>query len=502
MKKFMKDRNIGYPLMLVSLLIFASLAAYLATDAERAGRVINTMFAVSTNNLGTIILCFGASAIIFCVYVMLKYGKIKLGNEKAAYSYPAYMAMLMAAALGSAAVNMSLVEWSWYYAYPGLGMEPLSQTAAEFSLTYSMFHWGILSWAIYGMAAIPVCYAYHVRRLDALRFSAVCEYMIGDKPYAKVIGKIVDFLFVISLVGGTVVTLGVGIPILSSGIGRIFGFAPTFATNIIVTLFIASLFSLSSYVGLEKGMKKISGAAMYIAIVFMAALLFVGPTQFILKNFTNSLGLMFQNYIQMTLWTDPISNGGFPEAWTIFYIIWGVAYATLVSLFVAKISRGRTLGEMIFGVVFGGSMGCWVFFGVNSGFALDLQLSGKFDVVKSMAEIGQSETIIRILSYTPFGIFGVIVFIVMAILFLATTMDSAAFTLSATTTKHLSQGENTSPMLRLFWCIVIALTPLAMTFIKAPFSSLQTLSIIAALPFTVVIILMALKSLKWLKEDE
>lgn len=261
------------------------------------------------------------------------------------------------------------------------------------------------------------------------------------------------------------------------------------------------MFTLSSYVGIEKGMKMLSSFNVYAAVVFILALLFTGPTRFILNEITNGLGLMLQNYVSMSLWTDPVEQGGFPEAWTIFFYAFGIVYATLMAIFITKVSRGRTIRQMICSVMFGGGCGCFVFFGINGSFSMNLQLTGKLDVVKVLFEEGNAGAIIAVLDKTVFGIIGIIAFVIITVLFLATSLDSAAYSLSVSSTKEIKEDGNTSPMLRLFWCGTLALIPLCMNFIGAPLNTLQTITIITSLPFIIVIICMTKGLFTWLRED-
>lgn len=497
----MKNKNIDISLLIGSLILIIFVVAAMALNPEQANSTIYSIFGLVTNNLGTFMLWFGFISFIYCLVVAVKFGKIKLGEGKPEFSLFQYLSMMICAGLGSACVIWSFVEWAFYYAGPALGIEASSPLAAEYATAYNFYHWGFIPWAMFMIATIPVAYAFHVRKIPALRFSSICEAMMGERPYTKVVGKFIDFVFVFCVVGGLGVTLGLGIPVIAGGLGTIFGFTPTFTTNIIVTIAIAAIFSLSSYVGIEKGMKKLSTINIYAAIVFIIALLVTGPTIFILKQITNGVGIMLQDFIRISLNTDPVNNGGFPEGWTIFFIAFGIVYATLMALFITKVSRGRTIGEMIYSVIFGGSIGCFVFFGINGSYSMSLQLTGELDVVDVLFSQGNAATIMEVLSHTPFGILSVIIFVVITILFLATTLDSAAFSLSATSTKVLSEDGNTSPMLRLFWCVTLALVPLCMNYIGASLNALQTLTIVTSLPFIVVIILMTKGWFRWLKED-
>lgn len=500
----MKNKNTDLPLMLISLLLIIIAVALLAIFPEQGTVFIKSVFTSITDNLGVPILWFGFIVFLYCCYMAFsRHGNVKLGNvdDKPDYTMFQYLSMMICAGLGSAAVIWSFVEWAFYYAGPAQGIEGGTVAAAEWATAYNLFHWGFTPWAMFVVAAIPVAYAFHVRKVPALRFSTICESMIGDKPYARPIGRLIDFFFVFCVVGGLSVTLGLGIPAISSGLGKIFNFTPNFTVNVIVTLVIATIFSLSSYIGIDKGMKVLSTINIYAAIVFILALLFTGPTRFILKQISTGLGLMLQNYVVMSLWADPINNGGFPEAWTIFFYAFGIVYATLMALFITKVSRGRTMRQMICSVMFGGGGGCFVFFGINGSFSMNVHLTGKMDVVSTLFAEGNGPTIFKVLDYTVFGIAGVIVFLVVMILFLATTLDSAAFSLSAASTKQLSDDENTSPTLRLFWCVTLTLVPLCMNFIGASLNNLQTLTIVTSLPFILVLIGMTKGLFTWLKED-
>lgn len=498
----MNNKKIDVPLMAVSLILIITAVVLLALFPQSGTKFISNLFSLITNNLGTPILWFGFLVFVYCTYMAFsKYGRIKLGEGEAEFSMFQYLSMMICAGLGSACVIWSFVEWAYYYSSPAQGLEPSGDHAAEWATAYNLFHWGFIPWAMFVVLAIPVSYAFHCKKIPALRFSIICEHMLKGKPYAKVVGKFVDYLFVFCVVGGMSVTLGLGIPVISTGLGNIFGFEVSFGVNVFVTLGIAAIFTLSSYVGIDKGMKKLSSLNVYVAIIFILALLFTGPTRFILKEITNGLGIMLQNFVGISLWTDPINDSGFPENWTIFFYSFGIVYATLMAIFITKISKGRTLRQMICSVIFGGSAGCFVFFGINGSFSMNLQLSGKMNVVQVLLEDGNSETIIGILDHTVFGIIAVIVFVIVTILFLATSLDSAAFSLSACSTKSLSENENTSPILRLIWCIALALIPLCMNFIGASLNTLQTITIITSLPFIVVIICMTKGLFTWLKED-
>lgn len=498
----MKTKNINLSVTLISILVVLFVAISLVVAPEASLSAINSVFNFVSVVFGTPLLWFSMFATFFCFFIAFsKYGKIRLGEDKPEFSLFSYIGMMICAGLASASVYFSFIEWIFFYTGPPAGIEAETTRAAEIAPSYSFTYWGLISWPPFALAALPIAISYYKRNNPALRFSIVCEDLFKLKE-KSIIGKIIDILFVITTLGGLSVTLGLGVPLISSMISWIIGIEDSFALQIGIVLAIAVIFTLSSYVGLEKGMKRISDTNIYIAIVFVAVLLVVGPTAFILKYITNGLGYAINNYFTILFSTDPINNGGFSEAWIIFYICFAVAYAPLMSLFITKISKGRTLKEMMLSTILGGTFGCVLLFGINGGYGMHAQLKGGADVIGTFNSSGAGETIRVILSQLPIPlILSSIVFTIMLILFLATSLDSASFSLAATATNAMSKVDSPSPILRLFWCIMLTLIPLGLMFAGAPLSALQTVCLATATPFALITAVFAFKGLGWYKEE-
>lgn len=500
MEKIKSRGAIDWPITIVSVAAVFVFVAFMAIKPDSTLAAVGVLFDYTTMIVGVPILWFVFIGLLLCLYLAFsKHGKVKLGNDKTEFSLYSYISMMICACLASTAVFYSFVEWSYYLADPAFGIEPFSQTAAEYSMAYAFFHWGFSVQVIFVLTAVAMSYALYVRKIPVLRVSAVCEAMMGDYKYRKILGKVIDVITIFSIVGGLGVSLGLGVPLISAGISKITGIEASFGLNAAIVIFIAVIFSLSSMVGIEKGMRKLSDGTIYLAIVFIAFIFIAGPTAFIFKNTSNSLGIMLSHYIDMSTWTDPIGNSGFPEYNTIFLFTLALNYAALMGVFITKISRGRTIKEMVLTCLFGISVGTWVMFGINGGFALDAELTGKY--LFTEAESGQAG-VFELLNLLPGGgMILPIVFTLLAIGFLATSLDSAAFSLSAVATKELDENGNTNPFFRLFWCIVLALVPLSIMFSEAPFSALKTLCIFLSVPFLAVIIYMNVGLFRWFKED-
>ncbi len=499
-KKLTGLKNVDMPVLIISLIVVGLVVFYLASYPEQGTAVANQLFTGITANLGSGFLWFGfLSLISVLVLANTKFGEIRLGKEKPEYSTMSWISMMICAGIGSATVYWAFNEWSFYYDKPPFGMLSRSGEAAEWAITYNMFHWGFTAWALYALTSLPVAYAYYVRKSGGLKLSSICEGVFGEKLARGPLGKLVDIVFIFGAIGGLGITLGLSIPLVSGGLSEITGMADTFKLQVMVVLGISIIYSFSSYIGLSKGMKLISDFNIYLVGAFLMFVLVTGPTKFIIGNTTNSLGLMLQNYIKMSLWTDPVNQSGFPESWTIFYWAYWLTYTPFMGLFVTKISRGRRIKEVIYNMLFAGSAGTFAFFGILGNYSLHAQISGKVDAYAHMSKaVGASMAIMKTM---PMSTVMIVVFIVVTTLFLSTTLDSAAFTLASTTTKNLERGGDPSPFLRLFWCVVLSLVPLVMMFIGAPLKTIQTSALVVTVPLVAILICMIFMFFKWMMLD-
>jgi BCCT family betaine/carnitine transporter len=223
-----------------------------------------------------------------------------------------------------------------------------------------------------------------------------------------------------------------------------------------------------------------------------------GPTVFILDSFTNSLGLLATNFLRMSLYTDPVGQSGFPQRWTVFYWAWWIAYAPFMGLFVARISRGRTIREVVGANLVWGSLGCWLFFALFGNTALHDQLSGSLPVIGIMNEVSPQAAIVAVVRALPTGPFVLVLFVAMAFIYSATTLQASAYTIASVASRDLVAGES-EPLRwnRLFWALALGVALMYLGGLEP----LQTASLIVALPLIFVITLCVWSFLRWLKED-
>ncbi|MEG0830075.1 MAG: BCCT family transporter [Anaerovoracaceae bacterium] len=493
-----------FPLIIVSVGILCAFVVFMVIKPDATLTGINNVFDVVIRYFGSILEVFTLVAVALSFYLgVSRYGKIQLGEGKPEYSMFSYVAMMTLAALASASLYWSFTEWAAYYEAPGLGLEPGSVAATEASLGYQLFHWGISGQAIYVIIGVAMAYAFYIKKVPVLQTSAVCGAMMGEVKGKSAIGKIIDFSVIFGVVGGLGCSLGLAVPLSVGALTQVFGLESTFPIQVGVVVFIALVFTFTSFIGTKKGMKNLSNISAILAIALLVYIFFAGPTSFIMKNTVNSFGWMIEMFPRMSLFTDPIANTGFPEAWTMYFQAFYLNYAAMMGIFIAKISKGRTIRQVTWATLIGVSAGGWFIFCINGSFSIHSHITGQTDIVK-LVNSGVGEAgIYQVVSLLPGGkIIIPLIILVVIVGFVASSLDTASLSLAQTTQRRMEKNGEVNRWLRVFWCGILTLVPLAIMFAKAEFSALKIVSMLVSIPFMVIIIFMEIKLFKWFKEDE
>ncbi len=501
-----QTKLIDWPTFIGSLILVLGVTIPLMLFPEAGKKVVDLANTFMTENFGVLYLFMGLLTFAFLLFVAFsKNGRIKLGSrgEQTEFGTFSWAAMLFAAGIGSSILYWGMIEWAYYYQGPPFGINPGSNEAIQWASSYGIFHWGPIAWAIYTLPALPIAYFYYVRKKPVLKISESVRPVLGklvDGP----LGVIIDVLFIFGLMGGAGTTLALGTPMIAEGVHDLTGIPITLGLKTVIMLLCTLIFAISAYSGLSRGIKILSDVNLWLAIFVLVFIFLFGPTLFISQTSFSSIGLIADNFFRMATWLEPFGNlagfnkTGFPESWTIFYWAWWLVYAPFVGLFVARISRGRTIKQMILGTMIYGTIGCILFFGIMGNFGLYLQLTGAFDVIGFMNENGAPAAIIAILHQLPLAHIIVAVFTVLAIIFLATTFDSSSFILASVTQKEV-KGE---PLRwnRLFWAFTLCILPLALMFL-GDLETLQTASIVAGFPIIFIMFLLAWSFMKASNRD-
>ncbi|AMR80592.1 transporter [Cupriavidus nantongensis] len=466
-----------------------------------AAATATLLFEWSTRSFGSLVQIFVFGCVIACLALAFsKYGNVRLGEGKPEYSTLSWVFMFICAGMGSSTMYWGVMEWVYYYQSPGLNVPTGTREALEHSISYSFFHWGLSAWAVYALPSLAMAYHFHVRKNKGLNLASIVEAITGFRATGPV-GRLVDLIFLLTMFGALTVSIALTASTFTRGLSGLFGVPDTFVTQLVVIVGVSVLFSASAYVGIDGGMQRLSHMVCWGALLLAAVVFAIGPTLFAGNNIVNGLGLMLQNYVHMSLFTDPTGDGAFSRGWTVFYWLWWVSYSPGVAMFVARVSKGRKIKEVIYALLLGGSVGCWFFFGALESYSMHQFITGAIDVPRILKEHGGEAAVEMLLSALPAGKVFLAVYLAIMIVFLAAHVDAVAYAVAATTTRNLKEGQDPSPTSRVFWCVMLTLVPLAMLFIKASLETMKTAVVLTAIPFLVILGIKLFGLFRWLMQD-
>ncbi len=497
----MDQSKIDWPSFIATIAMILIVCIPLALAGDSGAEFLQQIYDFIASQFGILYLLAAVGAVGFLLWLACsRFGNVRLGDDEVEFSQMSWIAMLFCAGIGAGLMYWCVIEWTYYFDAPPFGVEPQSTAAAEWASTYGMFHWGVTAWAFYCLPALAIAYPYYNRKLDVLRFSVSCHWFLKGREHGPV-ARMIDFLFMIAMIAGAATGLGFSTPMIAECLTWLFGVEHTFQLEVIVMAICVSLFVFSVWLGLQNGIRRLSDINLILAIGLLLFLLFAGPTVFLVKTSLNGLGLMTQNFIRMNFWTDPFTDSGFVESWTVFYWAWWVAFAPYVGLFITRISRGRTIRQVIKGMLIYGSLGCWVFYMIIGNYSMFLQMNDVVDVLGAMKSAGSgAAAIVATLEAMPIAPAVITVFTLMSIIFAATTYDSASYTLASSATLHLSAGEDPARWHRVFWAFALAVMPITLLFIGG-LKSIQVMLLITSTPILIVGVCMSYALVKSLQHD-
>jgi BCCT family betaine/carnitine transporter len=477
----------------ISLFSVLFIATFILYDAEFAKRTIDLSYKSIVNVFGPTYLVLTLFCFFFLLFLCFsKFGNYKFGGNEASaeFSYISWIGMLFCSGIGGGIIYWSGVEWSYYVGNPPFGIDPYSSESFSLATAYGLFHWGISAWSIYGIPAIALSIAFYKYNLNSLRLSSSLSGLGISNIESSFLGRFIDLIFILATVGAAGGTIGSYIPMLSSGFSEIFNLNKGLYLDILVICLCVGLFGYSVYKGLDKGIKNLSNFNLILALVFLLIIIF--STDIIGLIETSASGLFFSITHFWDMSTLGISKKSqFAEEWTIFYWAWWVAFGPLVGLFIARISKGRTLRQVILGMLFFGTLGTWLFYMILGGFAMNLELSGEFSVIQSMNSFGHADTAIAVVKNLSFEILMVFIFCLITIIFVTTSYDSMSYVISYHVMKTSNENKEPDKKLRLFWAIILGILPAALV-IYSDHSVALDIILITSLPLMLIYPLMAI----------
>ncbi|GGA44805.1 BCCT family transporter [Psychrobacillus lasiicapitis] len=478
----------------IGLIILA--AGYGALQPESFETVTTTIKSFVASSFGWYYMLLMTFMLILSIFFIFSpYGKIRLGKDtdRPQFSTITWISMLFSAGMGIGLVFYGAAEPLSHYAIDPATAEPNTATAFKESLRQSFFHWGFHVWAMYGVVALSLAF-FQFRKDEPALISATLKPIFGRKMEGPW-GILVDVLAVFATAFGVSTSLGFGAVQINAGLNYLFGVTIGIVPQVIIIAIVTVLFLASAWSGLSKGIKYLSNTNLILALALLGFVVLLGPTLLIFDMFTDSFGGYLANIVQMSLRTAPLNttNREWLETWTIFYWAWWISWAPFVSMFIARVSRGRTIKEFITAVLVAPTLLGAIWFSAFGSTAIDIQKRGIADLAQASTEL----TIFEMFHSMPLPTIISIIAVILIACFFITSADSATFVLGMLSTN----GSMTPPnKVKLVWGITLSVIAIILLSVNG-LTALQNTIIIAALPFSFVILLMIGSLLMGLKKE-
>jgi choline/glycine/proline betaine transport protein len=486
----------------VALVIIALFIAVTILMGETASEAYTWLFNTIGSTFGWFyLLAVNVFIVALLFFAFSKYGNIKIGGVEAdkEFSDFSWMAMLFSAGMGIGLMFFSVTEPMFYFNTPPqfFGAEAGTGAAAAAAMAQTFFHWGFHPWAVYGLVGLGLAFFSFNRGLP-LTFRSIFWPLLGDRIYGWP-GHVIDLVTVFATLFGLSTSLGLGVAQVNSGLNYVFGSemlgvasVPTGTIpQVVLIAGITLIATLSVAAGLDGGVKRLSTINLYLMFALLGFLLIVGPTVFILGTWVEGLGAYFQNILALGFFTGTLApaGNGTPTAWTVFYWGWWIAWSPFVGMFIARISKGRSIREFVLGVLFLPSLFSTIWLSTFGGSALNSALGGGA-VQTQYTELGYGsfETLgmFITLNQYPLGVLSGLLATLLVITFFVTSSDSGSLVID-----HLTSGgkHDVPRVQRIFWALTEGLVA-SVLLIGGGLTALQTAAITTGLPFAIILCLM------------
>ncbi len=497
--------QLDWVISVIPFLCILGLCLVFVIAPARSGETLAGIRSFLGDDFGSYYLIIGLGMFLCSLYIAFsKYGNIRLGKrEKPQYNSFQWGAMMFTAGLAADILFYSLCEWILYAGEPRITDMGSVQ---DWASTYPLFHWGPIPWSFYMVLAAAFGFMIHVRRRSRQKYSEACRPLLG-KWTDGAAGKIIDLIAVFALLAGTATTFSLATPLLAMALSTVFHIRQSNLFTILILAAICLVYTFTVYFGM-KGVSRLAASCTYL---FFGLLLYVliggGQARYIIETGITSIGNLAQNFLSLSTWTDALRTTSFPQNWTIFYWAYWMVWCVATPFFIGSISGGRTIRQTILGGYFWGLAGTFTSFIILGNYGLHMQVTGQLDLVGLYAATGDLyRIIITILQTLPWAKAGLLLLAVTMIAFYATSFDSITMVAASYSYKTLPAGTEPHRSIRLFWAILLILFPIALIFSENSMANLQSVSVIAAFPVGIIMLLIVGSFFKdanaYLKESE
>lgn len=458
--------------------------------------VFDTVLAQMTRNFGWLYLWIVLALVLFALFVAFsRYGSLKLGgdDEEPEFSARSWFAMLFAAGMGIGLVFWGVAEPISHYSTAPPGIAAGTPEAANAAMRYAFFHWGVHPWAIYSVVALAIAFFQYRRAGNALISTATQS--LPWRPIQRMSG-LFNGLAIIATAFGVAASLGMGALQINGGLDAVFGVEVSVRSQVAIIVVTTVLFLASAVTGVERGIRYLSNFNIVVAALLALAVFLLGPTVGIIDTLTNTLGSYLTDFVRMSLRATPFRDSTWVGSWTIFYWAWWISWSPFVGLFIARVSRGRTIREFILGTVLAPSLAAFLWFSIFGGSALYMEIWQQVPIAAAV-KADAATAIFTMFGAMPFGLIMSVVATVLVLVFFVTSGDSAVLVLGM-----MSTGGNPNPPapIKVIWGILVSGIAISLL-LAGGLKAVQTATIVFALPFALVIVLMVVALWRALRED-
>ncbi|MEG3768122.1 BCCT family transporter, partial [Alteromonas sp. 14N.309.X.WAT.G.H12] len=486
------------PVFITSSITILSILIFAVLFPETANVAFHSAQTAVTDNGGWFYVL--TVAIILLTVVTLgfsRYGDIRLGPDHATPEFGrlTWLSMLFAAGMGIGLMFFGVAEPVMHFLAPPTA-DPGSIAAVKEAMKTTFFHWGIHPWAIYAAVALVLGYFSYRHQLPLTLRSALYP-IIGDKIYGWP-GHMVDIFAVTSTIFGVSTSLGFGAAQINAGLAYVFHIPSNTFVQILLMVGVVGIAVVSVTTGLDKGIRRLSEANLLLAVLLVLFILILGPTVFLLQAYIQNIGAYMSDIVRNTLNLFAYEKTDWIGGWTIFYWGWWLAWAPFVGLFIARISYGRTIREFVIGVLLIPSAFTLLWMTVFGNSAIDLVLGQGKDMLATMVDKDTSVALFVFLGYFPYSEVLVLLAVLMVIVFFVTSCDSGAMVVDML----CSNGRNDTPLWqRIYWAIAVGVVAAVLLF-TGGLDALQTMTIVSALPFSIILLIALYGLIKALRVED
>ena len=455
-------------------------------------------------NLGWFYVLGVTTFLLFLLYLAVsRFGRVRLGDIRPEHSGITWFTMLFAAGIGSILMFWGVAEPINHFANPPMqDVEGQSADSARQAISFTLYHFGLHTWAIFALPALGFAYFMYRRNLPP-RVSSIFQPLLGEKIHGP-IGAVIDVVAIIGTVFGVGVSVGLGTLQINSGLNSLWGLGENRLVQVVIIAAVTAVAVISVSVGLEKGIKRLSNLNIIMAVALLCFVVAAGPTLFVIKGTIESVGLYASALPQLAFWNDTINDSGWQNNWTVFYWAWTISWSPFTGIFIAKISKGRTIRQFVSGVLAAPVMFSILWFGVFGWSSFAIEQDNPGELVEPVVEQGDvAVALFTFLENFPLTTAMQILAVVLVVIFFTTSVDSAGLVMDMMSSGYDDPDHPAPARQRVFWTIAmgaVAATMLAATG-AGGLEALQQVIIVVGLPFFLVGYVMIYSILRALKED-